>query len=790
MQKWNLGATDPLSLTLATDARFSAPDYGNDHIWEIEMAGGEPAGLNLRTTYGLRARSMRVYPCFSEGDISVCDPADFLDPPRVTAFYANFLEISFSPLKDLKVTLEYWVPDSHTVSSRISVNDRSAKERKIGIELAVVLSPIDGQIFQPEQMQGVNVLAGKTGNLSPLIFLTGGPAHGTAPQPSLNLKFTLEPGGKRQFTWAQAALAETEDSFELARKILTRSWDAERARIELTNTSETIEIETGDKNWDTAFALSQQAAFRLLFGANEELPHQSFVSARQPDHGNSLRGDGKDYSANWSGQTPLESYYLANLLPARPDLGQGFIKNFIAQQDEEGNIDHKIGLAGQRSKILATPFLASTTWALYEKSQDKDFLAEVYPALQKFFWAWFSPEHDRNHDTLPEWDHPLQSGFENHPLFSFWHPWARGVDISTVHSPSLFAALYGEAQALTKISSVVGKKNDITVLKAQIDLLQQGLEKCWEPRTSAFKYIDRDSDLAQRGKVLIRETGNGVIKLKEKFEKAIRIQIEIKPKDRSTRRPTAEITEFVTKVGDDEFLSALDFKPTDGGAVATSKKVFTKIGKITIDDIGIEDKVIIRSVDLRTEDHTQLLPLWAEMMDENQARTLVSRTVCDAERFKRPFGLPACPNPPTKTAEAACLSVHLPWNLLIAEGLLAYGYKNEATRLFARLMNAIIQNLKDNNAFYENYNAEVGTGLGERNALAGLVPLGLFLEILGVRIFSDKKVRLAGENPFPWAVRVRYRGLDIKREMTETIITFPNGKQVQITDVAPCLVSI
>ncbi len=790
MQKWNLGKTDPLSLTLATDARFSAPDYSNDHIWEVELTGGEPSAINLRTTYGLRARSMRIFPCFSEGDRLICDPDSFLDPPRVTAFYANFLEISFSPLKDIDVIIEYWIPDSHTVTSRITLKNNSPEEREIGFELATVLAPIDGEIFKPEQIQSVNILAGKAGNLSPVIFLTGGPAHGTAPQPSLKLKFDLGSGGKRQFSWAQAALEEKEDSFELARKTLTRPWDAERAHIELTNASEMIEIETSDSDWNAAFALSQQSAIRLVFGAGEELPHQSFVSARQPDHGNSLTGDGKDYSANWSGQTPLESYYLANLLPSLPRLGQGFIKNFIAQQDEKGNIDHKIGIAGQHSKILATPLLASLAWKLYEKSQDEDFLEEIYPALQKFFWAWFAPEHDRNHDTLPEWDHPLQSGFENHSLFSFWHPWARGVDISTVHSPSLFAALYGEAQALAKISTIVGKKSDIAVLKAQTDLLKKGAEKCWEPRSSSYKYIDRDSGLAQRGKILIRQTGGGEIKLKEKFEKAIRIQIEIKPKGKSTRRPTAEIAEFVTKAGEDEFLSALDFKPTDAGFVATSQRIYTKIGKITVDDIDKKDKVIIRSVDLRTEDHTQLLPLWAEMMDENKARTLVSRTVCNAEKFARPYGLPACPTPPTKTAEATCLSVHLPWNLLVAEGLLAYGYKDEATRLFAHFMNAIIQNLKENNAFYESYNAEVGTGLGERNALTGLVPLGLFLEILGVRIISDKKVRLEGVNPFPWAVTVRYRGLVIKREMHKTEITFPNGKQAQITDDVPCLISV
>jgi len=178
------------------------------------------------------------------------------------------------------------------------------------------------------------------------------------------------------------------------------------------------------------------------------------------------------------------------------------------------------------------------------------------------------------------------------------------------------------------------------------------------------------------------------------------------------------------------------------------------------------------------------------MMDEEQARTLVSRTISNSQKFDRPFGLPACPIPPTKASEATCLSVHLPWNQLVAEGLLAYGYQAETTRLFVRLMHGVLHNLKNNNAFYERYNAEVGTGIGERNALEGLAPVGLFLQILGVRIISDTQVRLEGQNPFPWAVTVRYRGLIVIREMHKTEITFSNGEQVEVTDEAPCFISV
>lgn len=790
MRVWTLGAADPLSLTLAADARFSTPDYSNDHIWELELGSGEPAALSLRTTYGLRARAMRIFPRFREAGNEVCNPAAFFSPPVVTAFYANFIEVRFCPFEDVDVVAEYWLPDSHSICGRLSFANRTTDEREIEFELATSLSPIEGQNFKPQQIQAVNVLAGETNGLAPVIFLTGGPALGTGAQPSLNLIVGLGPGSKRRFSWAEAALPEKEDSFNLARHTVARPFDAERARIELTNASQTVDIETGDPSWDAAFALSQQAAFRLFFAGNQHLPHPSFVTARQPDHGNSLRGNGVDYAANWSGQSPLESYYLASILPCVPALGEGLLKNFIATQKEDGSIDHKVGLAEQRSQLLAAPFLASLAWKLYQRSENKHFLTEIYPALLKFFWAWFAPEHDRNNDTLPEWQHPLQISFEDHPLFNRWHSWARGVDISAVHSPSLFAALYQEAEALRKISGLIGKNNDQQVISLQAQKLLEGVSACWDMRRANYRYLDRDSNLALRGKILHRQKGGEEIKFKESFEKAIRLLVEVRTHDGSVRRPEVEISEFVTKLGDDETLSPLDFKPTSTGAAATSKKVFTKIGKVTLYGVEDEDKIIIRSVDLSGDDQTQLLPLWAGMMDEKQANALVTRTLSNAEKFDRPFGLPASPVPPTKEAEAICLSVHLPWNQLILEGLLRYGYEGEATRLFAHLMQGILQNLRQNNAFYEFYNAEVGTGVGERNALGGLAPTGLFLELLGVRIISDTRVRLERQNPFPWAVTVRYRGLEIKREAHKTTITFAKGEQVEVKNDTPCLVSL
>jgi len=185
-----------------------------------------------------------------------------------------------------------------------------------------------------------------------------------------------------------------------------------------------------------------------------------------------------------------------------------------------------------------------------------------------------------------------------------------------------------------------------------------------------------------------------------------------------------------------------------------------------------------------------MLPLWAGIPDAQQAQVMTSRNVLNADRFDRPFGIPACPTAPNVEADPTCSSVYLPWNQLICEGMLACGFRQDAARLVAHLMTGVIQNLNQKRAFYQNYHADTGQGLGERNALSGLAPVGLFLQVLGVHVLSATRVRLEGKNPFPWPVTVQFKGLRVVRGLERTEVIFPNGKSVTVEDPAPCIVSL
>ncbi len=792
MRDWSLTPGDPLHLTLAADARLCKPDYVNDHIWEVQFGAADPAAVSLYTTFGLRARSMRIFLRFTEGSSIITDPNTFITKPSLRRFHPNFLTLDFVPFENLQVSTDFWVPESHAVTGRISLTNKSNAVRQIKLEVCAVLNPLDGQSIIPTQQQLVNILAGQTSGIAPVLFMTGGPKHGPGPYPSLLLDLELGPGATRTLAFAEAALDTIPEAFELARKTAARTWEAERTRIEMLQASEELDIQTGDPDWDAALSFSQKAAHALFFNGNDHLPNPSFVYARHIDNGFSRKGDGTDYPPSWNGQAPIETYYIASILQGAPQVTKNLILNFLTTQNEDGEVDGKPGIAAQRGKLLAAPLLASLTWKYYQATHDEDFLADVFPKLVKFFWSWFSSAHDRNRDGAPEWDHLLQTGFDDNPIFDVWHPWSQGLDISLVHSPSLEAMLFREAQSLAKIANKLGKPEEETgLIQSQAEKIRESIEASWNPNQSFYSYRDRETGLVSTGKVIAKKKGDGNMRPKYESENGVRLLIEIKTKNPAARRPEVEISEYFTKTkGEVEMILGHQFQWRTGGLVATSQKIYNRIGRINVQGLDEKDTVNVRTIDTTGEDITLALPMWAQIPDKQKAHALIGRNIMTADRFDRPFGLPSLPASPDPEADTVSMSVHFPWNQLIGEGLLANGFRAEATRLTAHMMNAVIQNLKQNHSFYQRYHAETGAGIGERNALQGFAPVGLFMQTLGVTILSSTRVRLEGRNLYPWPVTIKYKGLTIVRSMEQTTITFINGESVIVQDEAACIVEM
>jgi hypothetical protein len=268
----------------------------------------------------------------------------------------------------------------------------------------------------------------------------------------------------------------------------------------------------------------------------------------------------------------------------------------------------------------------------------------------------------------------------------------------------------------------------------------------------------------------------------------VRLLIRVQTSDKASRRLEVTIHGQTERGTHAEHLERQDIQWHMENAALTSRQVYTQLNNIEVTGLEPSDQVTIATIDFTQEDQTLFLPLWAGIPGQRHAWSLIERGLLDTERFYHPFGVSACASVPCPQAEAICLSVQMPWQQLIGEGLLAYGYQAEAAQLIARLMNAVILNLKQQHAFYRAYHAESGAGIGERNALAGLAPLGLFLQTLGVQFLPGGRIRLSGKNPFSWPVTVKYRGLSVTRRSDQSEVTFPDGRTVALSDPSEALV--
>lgn len=159
---------------------------------------------------------------------------------------------------------------------------------------------------------------------------------------------------------------------------------------------------------------------------------------------------------------------------------------------------------------------------------------------------------------------------------------------------------------------------------------------------------------------------------------------------------------------------------------------------------------------------------------------LIEKTIL--QEYLQPYGLPVCPTRLWPVLDDSTHHVSLLWNQMIVEGLLAYGYRQEAVMLIGRMMQAVILSLKSSHQVSTCYHAATGRGSGDRGSLQGLAPLGLLLQTIGLRLLTTKKAVIEGFNPFPWPINVQYRGTKIYFESQSTRFELPNGHVVTIVD--------
>lgn len=793
MRQWELGATAPYVLQLAADARSSRTNHLNDQTWELSLGLGDSPALVLQSRYGGRVGLASLVPMWRHEGRTIYQAQTYARPPIITAVAPGYVQIQARLTPEIAFTVEYWVMESQAVGGRFSV-------KNIGKQAVTIHLDLFGHVGSDDKELPLAILTlvdethalsmGRLRGLEPVVVLDGAVASipsgtsGTKASPKIGLEMSLEPGEERLKRWVHAGLGRMMNSLERAQFWLSQDWQAAFEQIAL-SAQAIPTVETGNVDYDTVIAFSYQQLVQAFHEPTEHLPYASFIASRQPDKGYTRRGDGTDFDRGWSGQNPHLAYLVATgMASVHPEFAKGVIQNYLAVQTDDGWIDMKPGLAGQREEVLLPPLLARMTLHVYQLTGDKQFAQDVLPKLMKFFNRWLHSDVDADRDLLPEWQDERQTGYIFWPTFGAGQPWSQNLDIRRVETPDMAAYLLSEAEALHTMADALDEVETRAQLVSHMMTLQGYLQALWSVERGRYTYRDRDTHKAQGATTILegaRADEEQIVALKLETHSRIIIRVI----GGTGKVPRASLNIQGLDADGKQITEEVDLKDffwSYGLGVYTSRETYSQVDRIKFEGLSRVYRVNAATVDLTRLDINSVLPLIVPSLEDEQRDKLVE-LLLSQEKFLRPSGVTIVaaddPNFDPSSARGGGGTWSY-WTALIGEGLIAHGRPAAAADLLKRLLDVQVEVVRQQKRFSEFYHSDEPVGLGENGYLSGIIPVHLLLRTLGVQIINQATVWAGGDFVWGEPITVKQHGVTVKRSIAGTEIIFASGQTVKL----------
>lgn len=130
-------------------------------------------------------------------------------------------------------------------------------------------------------------------------------------------------------------------------------------------------------------------------------------------------------------------------------LAEDYLLGLCDNQEEDGKMPQFICATWNRPDESQPPLIAWAAWRLYEQSANRDFIGSIYTPICKMVDWWFA-KRDQDDDGLPEYQHPLESGWDDSPRF----------DKGRIAAVDLNSFLNREMQILSRMAVLLGKVDE------------------------------------------------------------------------------------------------------------------------------------------------------------------------------------------------------------------------------------------------------------------------------------------------------------------------------------------
>ncbi len=770
-------AVYPLTLRLAADARTGRTTYADDQSWEVALGQNDQPAVALQTRYGGRVGLLRLVPMVRGESQVLYEARHFSGSPRLTLLTPDALRLEMEITAGLHMGFYAWVIHSQAVGGSLMFTNRTKQPITLTAEIYAQAMrekqtvPMSILTLEAGSGAAVGLSLGQIGNLQPVLLMEHARENPTA---KLSAPLTIPPAKTLSVKFVLASFPQLETSLEEAYVWLYNAdWNAHVKGIQQRQ-AQLPAIETGDPELDAAVMLSQQAALRSLIGKTDFFPYPSPVFVRLSGMGFSPNGTGSDHIRPWEGQNALDTYQLvSSLVTLDPSLVKGIIKNYLSVQGKDGFVDAIPGAGGQRAGVLLAPFLAQMTALVYQYTQDKTFVQEVYPRLLRFYTYWFSQDADG--DGFPEWQNVLQANLDYHPLFLKLHQMAQESLVALLESPDLGTYLLNEGRALLYLAAETGQPAE--KVAPYHEKLKVSLLESWQD--NHFIYRDRDTHKALVGETLFSAMGDQMLPAPLTLQAPANLLIQVegsgtnKPKMLRVRlegldregKPASEVIEG----------NQFSWYRSRGGAV--TRTAWQRIDHLTVEGLSRVYEYQVKTVDLSQRDFSQLLPYTTGILSEKQQKALLNEL---KEKYGREYGLAT-----SESRDDLQNRMVLPWVMMMGLALLEQGESRLSAELLEKVTVAQVNALKSQGSFFQWYDAVSGAGLGLQEHTTGLIPLHWLMQCIGVVVLDSGTVSILKPFGLKKKVTLVHHGVKIARSTRKLSIRFSSGHTVELPADAP-----
>ncbi len=170
-----------------------------------------------------------------------------------------------------------------------------------------------------------------------------------------------------------------------------------------------------------------------------------------------------------------------------PKIAQELIRYLLKFQEKSGMLHHavlEILIKPYAYSDSQPPIIAWTTWRIFEKSGDVQFLREVYPGLKRYHeWLKLNRRHP---DGLYFWKHPYESGIDNSPRFTNRsESWMD--DTTKLASVDMASYMAQGMESLEKIASTLGLPDEAKTFASEYAHLKLVMNaKLWDEADGTY----------------------------------------------------------------------------------------------------------------------------------------------------------------------------------------------------------------------------------------------------------------------------------------------------------------